>query len=768
MFLLFAGCETFGHHAASQGVVPRAIATAIKRSQAKECLELQLLDGRTLVCTPDHRVLRCDGVWVRADSITINDSLTASIDYPKLANLDGDAAQWQLATKTVGTLNVQERLFASIAFARMCGWSMTDGACGRQIPGTPNVQFHLGHPLDVDGVAADIHCLTGASVKSSTSMAGNNYCVNVPASIGSAMELAGVDIGVDRAGSVTKFPPFLLEPNCPLPLVQAFLGAYFGGDGVTLSITRETDSIQVDDVRMVWTKRGSIVQAQLAVLKQELGTLLDRFGISGDALKWTINEDSSENVVITLELNRPATLRFADQIGFIYCCHKQMRLSGGIAVLRARERVIDQALIEALDVEKLFSKERILDVSSSDVKEMVSMPCFRVPVIGIRAVGVREVYDLAVPAQEDEGSFLTNGLVVHNCTIEPNVANVGVPDPVLQQLAAIAKTDTIIYNQVKFVDIAGIIKGASEGAGLGNKFLQNIRDVDVILHVVRCFENHDIIHVDSKIDPIADIGVIEMELMLADLQTVEKRIENLEKNKRKEANQNSTVDKAALYKKLRSALNAGIPITDVVFESADEQAEVDNMQLITNKPMAYVCNVDENSTTKHNEFTKMVFDHVDKCNNTPPYTTPDGVAVRRVPRACLRVCSQLESEVQSLGASERKEFLAMNDLAEGSLLSVIQTSNKLLKSICYYTVGEKEARAWGIQVGMNAQQAAGKIHTDLSKGFVCAEVMKPADYIRLGGEAGVKEAGLMKTEGKTYIVEDGDIMLFRVSGQKGR
>ena len=320
------------------------------------------------------------------------------------------------------------------------------------------------------------------------------------------------------------------------------------------------------------------------------------------------------------------------------------------------------------------------------------------------------------------------------------------------------------------VCFAGIIKGASAGAGLGNKFLQNIKDVDVLLHVIRCFDNSEIIHVSSRINPLEDMETIETELLLADLQSVEKRIENAEKNKNKKGADSASgpLDRPAFYAKCREALNAGVALVDVVFESQAERDELQSMQLITSKPMAYVCNVDESATSKHNAYTKLVFDAVEAANKKPLWTLPSGLKVSRVPRFCLRVCSQLESEVQTFETAEaRAEFLAMNDLSSTSLLPIIQTSNKLLRNICYYTVGEQEARAWSIEEGTLAPAAAGKIHSDLQKGFVCAEVVKPADYLK-HGDAGVREQGLMKVHGRDYVVQDQDILVFRVQGQKGR
>jgi GTP-binding protein YchF len=324
-----------------------------------------------------------------------------------------------------------------------------------------------------------------------------------------------------------------------------------------------------------------------------------------------------------------------------------------------------------------------------------------------------------------------------------------------------------------FVDIAGIIKGASAGAGLGNKFLQNIKDVDVVLHVVRCFDDPQVIHVDSTIDPLADMETIETELLLADLQTVEKRIENAEKkNKTKDAAgaTMTAAERSAFLLKLRGALNAGYALSDVSWDNETEVRELASMHLLTAKPMAYVCNVDESSVQKGNKYTEKVQQHVDALNAEPERTLPPeagGVRIKRVPRACLRVCSQLESEVQTFDSAEaRAEFLAMNSLEGTSLVPVIHTANRLLQNEKYYTVGVQEARAWSIERGTNAQDAAGKIHSDLRDKFVCAEVIKPADFIKHGGDAGARQAGVMRVEGKSYIVQDADIILFRVQGQK--
>ncbi len=246
----------------------------------------------------------------------------------------------------------------------------------------------------------------------------------------------------------------------------------------------------------------------------------------------------------------------------------------------------------------------------------------------------------------------------------------------------------------------------------------------------------------------------------------------LQKNKHKEAGSaTSQLDKPAFYAKIRSALNAGIAISDVEWDSDAERLELASLHLLTAKPMAYVCNVDEESISKHNRHSEKVFAHVEEMNNSAPTVIAQGggVKIKRIPRACLRVCSQLESEVQTFDSAEsRAEFLAMNSLEGTSLLPIIHTANKLLKNQSYYTVGEAEARAWAIDEGTLAPEAAGKIHSDLQKGFVCAEVLKPADFIKHGGDSAARQAGCMKVEGKNYVVQDGDIIVFRVSGQKGR
>jgi len=383
-------------------------------------------------------------------------------------------------------------------------------------------------------------------------------------------------------------------------------------------------------------------------------------------------------------------------------------------------------------------------------------------IVGLPNVGKSTLFNALTDTQLAEASNYPF------CTIEPNTANVAVPDPLLVKLAALAKTDKIIFGQMKFVDIAGIIAGASAGAGLGNKFLSNIRECDILLQVVRCFDDSQIVHVDSRIDPLADIEVIETELILADLQTIEKRIENLEKGKNKKEPP-SAIDRLSFYKRIRTALDAGIFACDLALDSPEEQKELDALQLITSKRIMYVCNVDENAIKNHNQYTKAVYEHVEKFNNTQVSDHPSGVRVSRVPRAVLRVCAQVESEVQAFDTLEaRKEYLESLDLEDTSLSAVITTANKLLNTQTYYTVGVQEARAWTIEVGTNAQQAAGKIHSDLMKGFVCAEVITPEDYIKYEGDAGARQAGKMRVEGKAYIVNQGDIMLFRCSGQKGR
>ena len=329
------------------------------------------------------------------------------------------------------------------------------------------------------------------------------------------------------------------------------------------------------------------------------------------------------------------------------------------------------------------------------------------------------------------------------CTIEPNVGQVPVPDERVYTLAKIAGSKDIIPTQLSFVDIAGLVRGASKGEGLGNQFLANIREVDAIIHVLRCFEDGDITHVDGRVDPVEDADTIETELMLADLESLEGRIHGLSRKVRggdKEAK--LTMD---MIDKCIAVLKEGKPARVVEPTNEDEQKAMDMLQLLTSKPILYVCNVDEDSAATGNAFSEAVEKMAAEQNA--------GVVV---------ISAAVEAEIAQLDSDEDKsEFLETLGLGQTGLARVIRAGYDLLKLITYFTCGPKEARAWTITVGTKAPQAAGVIHTDFEKGFIRAETIAYGDYISLNGEQGAKDAGKMRLEGKDYIVNDGDVLLFR-------
>ena len=327
------------------------------------------------------------------------------------------------------------------------------------------------------------------------------------------------------------------------------------------------------------------------------------------------------------------------------------------------------------------------------------------------------------------------------CTIEPNVGEVSVPDERLDKIAAIGKSAEIVPTRLSFVDIAGLVKGAAQGEGLGNQFLANIREVDAIAYVLRCFENDDIVHVSNTIDPIADAEVVETELMLADMESLEKRIGGLEKRLRgqdKEAKM--TLD---LVNRTLEVLREGQPARHVEIAD-DEQKSFKELQLLTSKPALYICNVDEDSAADGNEMTKRVAEY----------------AAAQNARSVI-ISAEIESELSQLEDDEQQEFLETLDLEEPGLNRIIREGYKLLNLQTYFTVGPKEARAWTVQVGTKAPQAAGVIHTDFERGFIRAQTIAYDDFVELGGEAAAKEAGKARDEGKEYVVKDGDIMLFK-------
>ena len=327
------------------------------------------------------------------------------------------------------------------------------------------------------------------------------------------------------------------------------------------------------------------------------------------------------------------------------------------------------------------------------------------------------------------------------CTIEPNVGEVPVPDERLDALARIAKSAEVIPTRLTFVDIAGLVRGASKGEGLGNQFLAVIREVDAIAYVLRCFEDDDIIHVEGKVDPIADAETIETELMLADLDSLERRVPLLERKIRgadKEAKKSLELVERALV-----LLREGKPARLAQVAEEDETA-FKALNLLTAKPVLYVCNVDEASAATGNAHSKRVEERA----------TAEGAG-------CVIISAKIEAELAELAADERKAYLAELGLEEPGLNRLIREGYKLLGLITYFTAGPKEARAWTVTRGTRAPQAAGVIHTDFEKGFIRAETIPYDDYVSLGGEAGARDAGKMRLEGKDYVVKDGDVLHFR-------
>jgi hypothetical protein len=327
------------------------------------------------------------------------------------------------------------------------------------------------------------------------------------------------------------------------------------------------------------------------------------------------------------------------------------------------------------------------------------------------------------------------------CTIEPNVGEVGVPDERLDKLAQIGKSAQIIPTRLTFVDIAGLVRGASKGEGLGNQFLSHIREVDAVAYVLRCFEDGDITHVENRIDPVADAEVVETELMLADLDSMEKRASAIEKKAK--AGDKDAKAQFALYEKALVLLREGKPAR-LAKLTPEEEPAYRALQLLTAKPVLYVCNVDEASAANGNKHSARVMERA----------KAEGAG-------CVVISAKIESEFAGLPPEDRTAFLADMGLEEPGLNRLIREGYKLLGLITYFTVGPKEARAWTVAKGSKAPQAAGVIHTDFEKGFIRAETIAYDDYVTLGGEVGAKDAGKMRLEGKEYVVKDGDVMHFR-------
>jgi len=326
------------------------------------------------------------------------------------------------------------------------------------------------------------------------------------------------------------------------------------------------------------------------------------------------------------------------------------------------------------------------------------------------------------------------------CTIEPNVGDVGVPDPRLDKLRDIAGSASKIPTRLTFVDIAGLVRGASKGEGLGNQFLGHIREVDAVAYVLRCFEDPDITHVEGRIDPVSDAETVETELMIADMESLERRRDPLAK-KANSGDKEAKVQ-VALIDKALALVSDGKPARMAKL-TPEEERPYQQLQLLTAKPVVYVCNVDE-ASINGNALSKMVEERA----------KAEGAG-------CVVICAKIEAELAALEPDERQEYLEQLGLKEPGLNALIREGYRVLNLITFFTVGPKEARAWTVTTGSKAPKAAGSIHTDFEKGFIRAETIAFADFVSLGGELPSKQAGKMRLEGKEYIVKDGDVMLFR-------
>ncbi|KAA5823485.1 redox-regulated ATPase YchF [Algibacter amylolyticus] len=356
-------------------------------------------------------------------------------------------------------------------------------------------------------------------------------------------------------------------------------------------------------------------------------------------------------------------------------------------------------------------------------------------IVGLPNVGKSTLFNCLSNAKAQSANFPF-------CTIEPNIGVVNVPDPRLEKLESLVNPERVLPATVEIVDIAGLVKGASKGEGLGNQFLANIRETDAILHVLRCFDNDNIVHVDGNVNPIRDKETIDMELQLKDLETAEKKLDKV-KRAAKTGNKEAQKEEAVLLK-IKENLEAGISVRALEFSEEDYEEYVKPSQFITDKPVMYVCNVDEGAAVSGNDYVEQVKE-----------------AVKDENAEVLVLAVGTEADINELDDyEERQMFLQDIGLDEPGAAKLIRSAYKLLNQQTYFTAGVKEVRAWTVAVGATGPQAAGVIHTDFEKGFIRAEVIAYEDYVAYGSEAKVKEAGKMRVEGKNYIVKDGDIMHF--------